>query len=241
MDRENGSGDIFFRTRMLLGDEAMERLRRARVAVFGVGGVGGACAEALARSGVGQLTLIDHDVVTPTNLNRQLVALQSTLGQEKAAVCRRRLMDVNPDAQIEALPVFYAEDTADAVDFSTLNAAADCVDTLAAKVLIAKKALEHGVYLVSSMGTGNRLDPFRFRFADLYQTDHCPLARRMRKACRAAGIPSLRVLFSDEEPLPAVVREGGRHAPGSVAFVTPTAGLLLAGDIIRHLAGRAES
>jgi len=238
MDNQETGGDFLARTRMLLGDRAMGRLKGARVAVFGLGGVGAACAEALARSGVGHLTLVDHDVVTPSNLNRQLIALRSTLGQRKADACRRRLLDINPEARIEALPVFVSEETAGAVDFAALDAAADCVDTLAAKLLIAKAALLGGTYLVSCMGTGNRLDPARFRFADVYGTAGCPLARRMRKACREAGIPALRVLYSDEEPLPGAVHEGGRNAPGSVSFVPPVAGMLLAGDIVRRLVGR---
>lgn len=226
----------FARTISVIGEPAFQRLQAAHVAVIGVGGVGAACAEALARSGVGRITLMDHDSVAITDLNRQLIALHSTLGQQKIVVCAQRLMDINPDLQLKALPLFYGEETRDQLDFSALDAVADCVDTLSAKLLLARKAADHGVFLLSCLGAGNRLDATRLRFADIYQTSVCPLARRMRKACREQGIPALRVLYSTEEPAKAVTAtEKGRHAPGSVAFVPPVAGMMMAGEIIRHL------
>lgn len=232
MDRQT----MFARSEAVLGKAAMDTLRTAHVAVFGLGGVGGACAEALARGGVGELTLVDHDAISLTNLNRQSLALRSTLGQQKAGVCKARLLDINPELIIHALPLFYGEDTADAVDFSALDAAADCVDTLSAKLLIIKQARSAGIPLVSCLGAGNRLDATRLQFADLYDTFACPLARRMRKACREAGIQSLRVLFSSEEPVKVAMSDHpGRHAPGSVSFVPPVAGILIAGDIIKTL------
>ena len=226
----------FARTISVIGEPAFQRLQAAHVAVIGVGGVGAACAEALARSGVGRITLMDHDSVAITDLNRQLIALHSTLGQQKTAVCAQRLLDINPDLQLKALPLFYGEETRDQLDFSNLDAVADCVDTLSAKLLLARKAADHGVFSLSCLGAGNRLDATRLRFADIYQTSVCPLARRMRKACREQGIPALRVLYSTEEPAKAVTAtEKGRHAPGSVAFVPPVAGMMIAGEIIRHL------
>lgn len=229
----------FERTISLIGIPAFLRLQAAHVAVIGLGGVGAACAEALARSGVGRITLMDHDTLACSNLNRQLLALHSTLGQQKAAVCAQRLLDINPDLKLTALPVFYGEDTRELLDVSALDAVADCVDTLSAKLLLAREARKHSVYLLSCMGAGNRLDASRLRFADIYQTSVCPLARRMRKACREAGIPALPVLYSTEEPIKAVTtEEKGRHAPGSVAFVPPVAGMMMAGEIIRRLIHR---
>lgn len=226
----------FSRTISVIGLPAFQRLQAAHVAVVGLGGVGAACAEALVRSGVGRITLMDHDTVSLSNLNRQLIALHSTLGQQKTAVCARRFLDINPDLQLKALPQFYGEDTRHLLDFEGLDAVADCVDTLSAKLLLAKEALRHEVYILSCLGAGNRLDATRLRFADIYQTSVCPLARRMRKACREQGIPALQVLYSAEEPVKAVTaEEKGRHAPGSVAFVPPVAGMMMAGEIIRRL------
>lgn len=230
---------MFTRTRAVLGPEALDTLKKAHVAVFGLGGVGGSCAEALARGGVGRLTLVDHDVISLSNLNRQTLALRSTLGQQKAEVCKARLLDINPDLIIHALPLFYDADQQEAIDFSTLSAVADCVDTLSAKMLIAKKAQEAGVPLVSCLGAGNRLDATMLCFADIYDTAICPLARRMRKACREAGLEKLRVLYSRETPVTAVLSdENGRHPPGSVSFVPPVAGIIIAGDLIKTLLGR---
>ncbi len=228
--------DVFSRTAAVIGKEALERLSCCRVAVFGLGGVGAACAEALVRGGVGHLALIDHDLVKPSNLNRQLIALHSTLGQMKTDALQHRLLDINPDAELTAYPLFYHSDTQDMIDLAAFDAVADCMDTLKSKLLLAKKAACLPLYLLSCMGTGNRLDPTRLRIADVYQTSVCPLARRMRKACRDEGILSLRVLYSDEEPVHAVAEdENGRHIPGSVSYLPPVAGMLMAGNIIQHL------
>ena len=232
----------FDRTISVIGQAAFTRLQQAHVAVFGVGGVGAACAEALARSGVGSMTLVDHDVVSITNLNRQLIALHSTLGQRKVDVCAARLRDINPNINISALPLFFDEERKDAIDFSGFDAVADCVDTLSAKLLIAKTCIARDIPLVCCLGAGNRLDPMQLRFGDIYETSVCPLARRMRKACREQAIPALRVLYSLEEPVKAVTAaHHGRHAPGSVAFVPPVAGMMLAGDLIRHLMDLPQS
>lgn len=226
----------FSRAIAVIGTEAFERLQKARVAVFGLGGVGAACAEALVRGGVGTVALVDHDKVAKSNLNRQLIALHSTLGQAKTAVLRQRLLDISPEADIREYPLFYDESTRNLVDLGEYDAVADCIDTLEGKLLLAVHAQEQGYYLVSCMGAGNRLDPGQLAFADIYETSVCPLARRMRKACRERGVKALRVLYSREEPVRAVGEAAhGRHAPGSVSFVPPAAGFMIAGDIIRHL------
>lgn len=234
-------GERFSRTAAVIGLAGLERLRASRVAVFGIGGVGAACAEALVRGGVGTVALVDHDTVSPSDLNRQLIATGATMGQQKTEAAKRRYLEIAPDADIRVFPVFYESATMDRCKLADYDAAADCVDTLSAKLLLAAQAADSGCYLVSCMGTGNRLDPMMLRFADIYQTQVCPLARRMRKACRDQGIPALRVLYSQEEPVRAVtLSQHGRHAPGSVSFVPPAAGLMMAGDIIRHLLSRPD-
>lgn len=219
------------RTRLLLGDAALMRLARARVALFGVGGVGGHCAEALARAGIGALDLYDNDVVSPSNLNRQLAALHSTLGQPKAQVMARRILDINPDCQVRAVELFYLPENADSVDLSAYDYVVDAIDTVSAKLELAQRCHALGVPLISCMGSGNKLDPSGFRVTDLYKTQGCPLARVMRKELRRRGVPALKVVFSPEEPQPT-----GARTPGSVSFVPGAAGLVLAGAVIRALA-----
>ncbi len=219
------------RTRLLLGDGALMRLARARVALFGVGGVGGHCAEALARAGIGALDLYDNDVVSPSNLNRQLAALHSTLGQPKAQVMARRILDINPDCQVRAVELFYLPENADSVDLSAYDYVVDAIDTVSAKLELAQRCHALGVPLISCMGSGNKLDPSGFRVTDLYKTQGCPLARVMRKELRRRGVPALKVVFSPEEPRPTGVR-----TPGSVSFVPGAAGLVLAGAVVRALA-----
>lgn len=222
----------FSRTEQLLGREAMERLKRARVAVFGIGGVGGHAAEALGRSGVGFLDLYDKDTVSLSNLNRQAVALSSTLGEPKAEVMRRRILDINPEAAVRAIECFYLPETADFYDLSEYDYIVDAVDTVTAKLELAIRAKAAGVPMISCMGAGNKLDPTRFEVADLYQTSVCPLAKVMRRECRARGIEHLKVVYSKEEP-------AARGAvPGSVAFVPSVAGLILAGEVVKDLIGR---
>lgn len=219
------------RTRLLLGDAALTRLAQARVALFGVGGVGGHCAEALVRAGIGALDVYDNDVVSPSNLNRQLVALHSTLGQYKAEVMARRAADINPDCQVQAVPMFYLPENADQVDLSQYDYVIDAIDTVSAKLELAQRCHALGVPLISCMGSGNKLDPSGFRVTDLYKTQGCPLARVMRKELRRRGVPALKVVFSPEEPRPTGVR-----TPGSVSFVPGAAGLVLAGAVVRALA-----
>ena len=231
-----GIQERFARGIAVIGQPAFERLQASGVIVFGVGGVGAACAEALVRSGVGRVALVDHDIVSPSNLNRQLIALHSTLGQQKTTACARRLKDIAPEMEIVEHPLFYGEETAGTITLADYDAVADCIDTLSGKLLLAREAIKAGRYLVSCMGAGNRLDPGQLQFADIYQTSGCPLAKRMRKACREQGIKSLRVLYSTEEPVRAVSDTAmGRHAPGSMAFVPPVAGMMMAGDIVKHL------
>ena len=226
----------FSRTERLLGSDALRKLQGSTAAVFGLGGVGGSCAEALGRAGIGRMLLIDHDIVQPSNLNRQVLALHSTLGKRKAEVMAERLLDINPSLQIEVFPVFYSSQTAHLVPLEACDVVIDCVDTLEAKLLLAARSEEKGFLLLSAMGAGNRQDPLRFQFADIYDTSVCPLARRMRKACRERGISRLRVLYSTEEPLSLKTNQGTvRPSPGSLPFVPPVAGMALAGEAVRLL------
>lgn len=239
------SDNIFQRTELLLGKDAMERLKMARVAVFGVGGVGGYVAEALARSGVGAMDLIDHDTVSLTNINRQIIALHSTIGRYKTDVMRERILDINPDCSVQVHKCFYLPETeyppgADKeFDFREYDYVADCVDTVTAKLGIAERAASCGVPVISCMGAGNKLDPARFEVADIYQTSVCPLAKVMRRELKKRGIKELKVVYSKEDPVRPVSGEesAGRAVPGSTAFVPSVAGLVLASEIIRNLAG----
>ena len=230
----------FHRSELLLGADAMERLSASRVAVFGVGGVGGYAAEALARSGIGTLDLIDNDTVSVTNLNRQIIALHSTVGQYKTEVAAARIRDICPDITVNVHNCFYLPETADQFDFSQYDFVIDAIDTVKGKIGIVMQAKEAGVPVISSMGAGNKLDPTAFRVADLYQTKVCPLARVMRYELKKRGVRSLKVVYSEEVPIqPAVSDEvtQKRNVPGSVAFVPSVAGLIIAGEVIKELAG----
>ncbi len=229
----------FCRSAMLLGEEAIERLAKKRVAVFGIGGVGSFCTEALARAGVGTLMLFDSDEVALSNLNRQIIALHSTVGRPKVEVMRERIHDINPDATVEAYKVFYTAENADEFDFSRCDYIVDAIDTVSAKLELIERATRLGVPVISSMGTGNKLDPSRFTLADIYQTSVCPLAKVMRYELRRRGVGSLKVLYSTEPPItPQVIEEpaqGRRQTPGSISFVPSVAGLTIAGEVIRGL------
>ena len=218
------------RTEQLLGADAVERLRTSRVALFGLGGVGSFTAEALARAGVGHLLLVDGDNVASSNLNRQLVALHSTLGQPKADVMAARIRDISPAVRVDARRAFYLPENADDFDLAGFDYVIDAVDTVAAKVELAVRACAVGVPLVSCMGAGNKLDPARFEVADLFATSVCPLCKAMRKALKARGVTALTVVYSRETPAVAC------RPPGSVSFVPAVAGLILAGVVIRALA-----
>ncbi len=222
--------DPFARMRLLFDDKAMARLFQSRVALLGVGGVGGHCAEALARCGIGAFLLIDGDTVAVSNINRQAVAAHSTLEQPKAAVMRARIQDINPAANVEVRNAFYAPaDELGLFDFAP-DIIIDAIDQVTAKVHLAVRAQALSIPMISCMGAGNKLDPTHFEVADLYDTTVCPLCRAVRKLARDAGIASLRVVYSKEPPLPT-----GSRTPGSVAYVTATAGLLLAAEAVRML------
>ena len=221
-----------------MGSEAMERLKQCRVILFGVGGVGGFAGEALVRGGVGSITVVDHDTVGLTNLNRQIIALHSTLGMKKVEVFRRRALNINPDLNITALDSFLLPDNVGRFELSGYDYIVDAIDTVSAKIALAVTAEQTGVPLISCMGTGNKLDPFRFRITDVYKTSVCPLARVMRRELKARGVSHLKVLYSDEPPLtpaPSEENSGKRQTPGSVSFVPSAAGLMIAGEVIKDL------
>ena len=235
------SREQFTRTERLLGADAMERLAASRVAVFGVGGVGGYAVEALARSGVGTLDLIDNDKVCESNLNRQIIALHSTLGQYKVDVAAQRARDINPDITVNAHKLFYTPETAGELDFRSYDYIIDAIDTVTGKLDLAVKAQEYQIPVISSMGAGNKLDPGRFVVTDLAKTTMDPLARIMRKELKKKGIRHLKVVYSTEKPIPVepVDTEASlrRTTPGSTAWVPAAAGLMLAGEVIRDLTG----
>lgn len=231
----NSEGEIimseqaFSRSRMLLGSDNMERLRHARVAVFGVGGVGGYVVEALARTGIGALDLIDNDVVDVTNINRQIIATHSTVGQAKVEVARQRVSDINPDCRVQVHKTFYLPETAGQFDFSQYSYVVDAIDTVSGKLMLVEQAKAAGTPIICAMGAGNKLDPSGFRVADIYDTRVCPLAKVMRKELKKRGIDSLKVVYSEEEPRQPVVSQtlpvpGKRQTPGSVAFVPSVVG-----------------
>ena len=233
--------DMFSRTRMLLGDAAMDRLKAARVAVFGIGGVGGHAVEALARSGVGALDLIDSDRVVLSNLNRQLVATRDTLGMLKVEAAKARVLSINPACAVEIWPVFFLPETADRFDFSQYDYVVDAIDTVAGKLQLIQAAKAAGVPVISAMGAGNKLDPTAFQVADISKTSVCPLARVMRRELKKRGIDHVKVVYSTEPALvPAPTEEptARRSTPGSTAFVPAVAGLILAGEVIKDIARR---
>lgn len=233
----------YSRTEMLLGKEGMLRLRRASVAVFGVGGVGSHCIEALARSSVGRLLLIDNDTVSLTNINRQSIAYHSTVGRYKTEVMKERIRDIDPETQVETWETFVLPDNLEQFFVGPVDYIVDAIDTVSTKIALAELACRRKIPLISSMGTGNKLHPELFEIADIYQTSVCPLCRVMRRELKNRGIPHLKVVYSREKPAAvrnedeAEKRETGRPVPGSVSFVPPAAGLLMAGEVIRELSG----
>ena len=231
----------FSRTQMLLGEDAMEKLLKARVIVFGVGGVGGYTVEALARCGIGQIDLCDSDTVSVSNINRQILATHSTVGMLKVEAAKQRISDINPRCVVRTHPFFYLPDTADRFDFTQYDYIVDCIDTVTGKLQLVERAVAAGTPIICSMGTGNKLDPAAFQVADISKTSMCPLSRIMRKELKKRGIHHLKVVYSQEEALtPAVdeeelARTGKRQIPGSVAFVPGAAGLVLAGEVVKDL------
>lgn len=226
------SEDQYTRTRMLLGSEEVDRLQNASVLLFGVGGVGGFTCEALARAGVGRIHIVDKDVVDITNINRQIIATHDTVGRPKVEVMKERILSINPAAAVEATECFYLPDRAAEFDFGAYDYVIDAIDNVSAKLSIICEAKAAGTPVISSMGTGNKLDPTRFEIADIHKTSVCPLAKVIRKGLKDRGIKDVKVLYSREEP----VRTGLR-TPASVSFVPSVAGLIIAGEVIKDLAG----
>jgi tRNA A37 threonylcarbamoyladenosine dehydratase len=246
----------FSRSQLLLGADSMEILAKSRVAIFGIGGVGGYVAEALARTGVGSFVLVDDDKVCLTNINRQIIATRKTVGQYKAEVMRDRILDINPDAKVEVRKCFYLPENADEFDFSEYSYVVDAVDTVTAKLEIIMRAQKLGVPVISCMGAGNKLDPTKFQVADIYKTTMCPLAKVMRRECKKRGIKKLKVIYSTEKsrrPIEdmsiscrthCICPPGAQHKcterrdiPGSLAFVPSVAGLIIAGEVVKELTG----
>ena len=220
----------FERTEMLIGAEGLKRLQESRVAVFGIGGVGGYVLEALVRSGVGALDLIDNDVVSRSNLNRQIIATEDTIGRKKVEVMRERILSINPAARVRVYPCFYLPEKAQEFDFGSWSYVVDAVDTVTAKLDIICQAQRAGVPVISCMGTGNKLDPSRLEVTDIYKTSVCPLARVMRRELKKREVRRLKVVYSTEEPV-----KTGSRTPGSIAFVPPAAGLMAAAEVVRDL------
>ena len=225
----NTQENLYARTAMMLGEEAVNKLKASHVAVFGVGGVGGFTVEALARAGVGKITLIDKDVVSVSNINRQIIALNSTVGKYKTEAMRDRIADINPDCEVIIVSEFYSEENP--IDLSSFDYIADCIDSVKSKLYLVSEAKAKGINIISSMGAGNKLDPTRFKVADISKTHTDPLAKVMRTELRKRGVNHLKVVFSDEPP----INPTGERTPGSVSFVPSVVGLIIAGEIIKDI------
>ena len=229
--------DRFSRTENLIGKAAVERLKAAKVIVFGAGGVGGYCIEALARAGVGTIGIVDSDKIAESNINRQIYALSSTIGEFKVDVAAKRIKDINPDCKVTDYKIFYLPETADKIDFTNYDYIVDAVDTVTAKLLIAEKAAAAGVPVISAMGTGNKLNPTGFKVADIYETRGCPLARVMRIECKRRGIKRLKAVYSEEKAITPQKAEKNwnKIAPASISFVPPVAGIIMAAEVVKDL------
>jgi len=231
--------EAFARTAMLIGEAGVACLQRSRVLVFGVGGVGGGCVEALARAGVGRIGLVDNDTVAESNLNRQLIALHTTLGTPKVEAAAARIHAICPQTQVDLYPIFYLPENADAIDLSQYDYIIDAIDTVSAKLALIERAKALNVPIISCMGTGNKFDPTRFVISDITKTSVCPLARVMRRELKKRGIAHLDVLWSDEEPRTPPAEEGKKPTPGSISFVPPVAGMMIGGHVILKLLEKA--
>jgi len=233
---------VFSRAELLLGKDKLEKLKNARVAVFGIGGVGSFAAEAIARGGVGHIALIDGDVVSMTNINRQLIALHSTVGREKTSVMAERIHDICPETEVAEYPVNYTAENRDLIDFASYDYIVDAIDMVTSKLLLIEEAKKAGTEVISCMGTGNKFDPTRFEVADISKTSVCPLAKVMRKELKDRGIKGVKVVYSKEIPMkPADSDETARRqTPGSLSFVPPVAGMILAGEVIKYIADIKE-
>lgn len=223
--------ETFKRTEALIGSVAVEKLKKSHVAVFGIGGVGGYVAEALARSGIGQLSLVDNDTIKESNINRQIIALHSTIGKLKTEVFSSRLKDINPEIIINEINLFYLPENKDSIDFSAFDYVVDAIDTVAGKITIIEKCKEGNIPVISSMGTGNKLNPSAFEITDISKTSVCPLARVMRYELKKRNIKHVKVLFSKEEP----IKKDSSRIPSSIAFVPSVAGLLIASEVVKDL------
>lgn len=230
--------EIFKRTEMLLGSDALQRLGASAVAVFGVGGVGGGAVEALARGGIGRIDLIDNDIVSESNINRQLIATQSTVGMLKTEAAKARIHEINPCCVVNTFDTFILPENIDSFDFSAYDYVIDAIDTVSGKIAIIEQCNKQNIPVISSMGTGNKLDPTKFEITDIFKTSVCPLARVMRTEMKKRGIKKLKVLYSKEEPIKPIITETterGKAVPGSVSFVPPVAGMIIGGEVIRDL------
>lgn len=225
--------NIFDRTERLIGEEALNKLKKSNIIIFGLGGVGSYTAEALARSGVGKMTVVDKDTVDITNINRQLYALHSTVGRPKAEVARERILDINPLCDVTSVQKMYLPENADEFNLSEFDCIIDAIDCVSAKIDLAVRAEQLNVPIIASMGTGNKLDPTQFKISDIYKTSVCPLCKVMRKELKARGVRSLKVLYSEEIPK----KDGGR-TPASISFVPSVAGLIIAGEVIKDIIGQ---
>lgn len=235
----------FIRTETLFGEEAFEKIQQAHIAVFGLGGVGGYAVEALVRAGVGKIDIIDNDTVALSNINRQILATEETIGRLKTDVEEERILSINPKAEVRKFTIFYTAETASAFDLSEYDYIVDAIDTVAGKMELIKQAEKVGTPIISSMGTGNKTDPTRFEVSDIYKTSVCPLAKVIRSLCRKNGIKKLKVVYSKEEPITPIATENaetkgtaGRLSPSSCSFVPPVAGFILAGEVIKDICGK---
>ena len=218
------------RTEMLLGKKGIEKLSKARVAIFGIGGVGGYACEELARTGIGKIDLFDSDIVSQSNLNRQIIATIKTIGKLKVDVMKERLLEINPDLEVHTYPIFFSKENQNEYDFTNYTYIVDAIDTVDSKIALILKAQNEGINIISSMGTGNKLNPTKLEVADIYKTEVCPLAKKMRKELKQNGVKKLKVVYSNEEPI-----KTGEKVPGSIMIVPATAGLIIAGEVIKEI------
>lgn len=230
--------EFFSRTELLLGEKALEKLEKSRVAVFGVGGVGGYCVEALVRSGLGHIDIIDNDTVSLSNINRQIIATVDTVGRKKVEVAKERILSINPDIEVNTFDTFFLPENADEFDFKGYDYIIDAIDTVSAKIALVEKANEFNIPIISSMGAGNKLNPEMFEITDIYKTSVCPLARVLRGKLKKRGIKKLKVVYSKEKalkPLKSDEKTAKRQIPGSISFVPSTVGLIIAGEVIKDI------
>ncbi len=225
--------DIFSRTERLIGNDGLLKLQNSNIIIFGLGGVGSYTAEALARSGIGKMTVVDKDTVDITNINRQLYALHSTVGKPKAEVAKARILDINPECEITAIQKMYLPENSEEFNLSQYDYIVDAIDNVTAKIDLAVKSEQLGIPIISSMGTGNKLDPTAFKVSDIYRTSVCPLCRVMRTQLKKRGVKKLKVVYSEETP-----KTDGERTPASISFVPPAAGLIIAGEVIKDIIGQ---